>query len=76
MSYSVPESLNQYGTSMLRNIRNSGTSNACCGNRFAAVNSTSIARLNLKLNRASTNAADDASSSVITTDGTVMTAEL
>ena len=52
-----------------------GTNSACGGSRFAARNTASKVRLNLKLKRASTNAMQEARNSVSTTAGTVITAE-
>ena len=76
VSYRVPESLSHSGSGMLLYIRNSGMSRACWGSRLAAVNSPSMARLNLKLNRDTTNATQDDRSSVRITAGTVMMSEL
>ena len=69
---SVPESLMYVGTLISRNIRNSGISSACCGSRLAARKTPSSVMLNLKENRASTNAMHDDRNRVKNTAGTVI----
>ena len=71
----VPESLMNVGSGISRNIRNTGMSNACGGSRLAARKKPSRARLNRKLNRASTNATVEARNRVSRTAGTVMISE-
>ena len=64
------------GSGISRNIRNTGISSACGGSRLAARKTPSIARLNRKLNRASTNATIEARNSVSSTAGMVTMREL